>query len=108
MTMVIKLSFQAEKLEFQQLIDGEEKTRLLKKAIRRDHEEALREFIAKDASVKKVSRRELGISIAKKLSNGFIRAGHDVLNLSDRDTIRYNRVFHDVKGHKYLNKQIVE
>ena len=48
------------------------------------------------------------ISIAKKLSNGFIRSGHDVLDLSDRDIIRYNRVFPDVKGHKYLNKQILE
>jgi len=48
------------------------------------------------------------ISIAKKLSNGFIRSGHDVLNLSDRDTVRYNRGFPDVKGLKYLNKQIVE
>ena len=48
------------------------------------------------------------ISIAKKLSNGFIRSGHDVLDLSDRDIIRYNRVFPDIKGHKHLNKQIVE
>ena len=31
------------------------------------------------------------ISIAKKLTNGFIRQGHDVINLSDRDTIRFNR-----------------
>lgn len=38
-----------ENLEFQQLIDGEEKTRLLKKAIRRDHDEATRKFIAADA-----------------------------------------------------------
>jgi len=48
------------------------------------------------------------ISIAKKLSNGFIRSGHDVLDLSDRDIVRYNRVFPSVKGHQYLNKHIVE
>ena len=48
------------------------------------------------------------ISIAKKLSNGFTRSGHDVLNLSDRDIIRYNRFFPKVNGHDYLNKQIVE
>ena len=48
------------------------------------------------------------ISIAKKLSNGFIRSGHDVLDLSDRDIIRYNRVFPNMNGFEYLNKQIVE
>ena len=48
------------------------------------------------------------ISIAKKLSNGFIRSGHDVLDLSDRDVVRYNRVFPGIKGHKYLNTQILE
>jgi len=48
------------------------------------------------------------ISIARKLSNGFIRSGHDVLDLSDRDIVRYNRVFSDVKGLNYLNKQIIE
>jgi len=31
------------------------------------------------------------ISIAKKLSNGFTRLGHDVTNISDRDIIKYNR-----------------
>ena len=48
------------------------------------------------------------ISIAKKLSNGFIRSGHDVLDLSDRDIVRYNRLFPDMNGFQYLNKQIVE
>ena len=48
------------------------------------------------------------ISIAKKLTNGFIRSGHDVLDLSDRDIVRYNRIFPDINGFKYLNKQIVE
>ena len=48
------------------------------------------------------------ISIAKKLSNGFIRSGHDVLDLSDRDVVRYNRIFPNVDGYNYLNKQIIE
>jgi len=48
------------------------------------------------------------ISIAKKLSNGFIRSGHDVLDLSDRDIVRYNRIFPNVDGYNYLNKQIIE
>jgi len=48
------------------------------------------------------------ISIAKKLSNGFIRSGHDVLDLSDRDVVRYNRVFPNVNGYNFLNKHILE
>ena len=48
------------------------------------------------------------ISIAKKLSNGFTRSCHDVLDLSDRDVIRYNRIFPNVNGYNYLNKQILE
>ena len=48
------------------------------------------------------------ISIAKKLSNGFIRSGHDVLDLSDRDIVRYNRIFPNINGYNYLNKQIIE
>ena len=48
------------------------------------------------------------ISIAKKLSNGFIRSGHDVLDLSDRDVVRYNRIFPNIDGYNYLNKQIIE
>ncbi len=48
------------------------------------------------------------ISIAKKLSNGFIRLGNDVLDLSDRDIVRYNRTFPKINGYDYLNKQIIE
>ena len=43
------------------------------------------------------------ISIAKKLTNGFIRQGHDVINLSDRDTIRFNRYLSGKSGIDYLN-----
>jgi len=48
------------------------------------------------------------ISIAKKLANGFIRNGHDVINLSDRDVGKYNKSFRDFKGKKYLNTMIYE
>ena len=48
------------------------------------------------------------ISIAKKLSNGFIRLGHDVTNLSDRDTIRFNRYVTAKSGVDYLNKLFYE
>ncbi len=48
------------------------------------------------------------ISIAKKLSNGFIRNGHDVINLSDRDVGKFNKSFRDFKGKKYLNNMIYQ
>ena len=48
------------------------------------------------------------ISIAKKLSNGFIRNGHDVINLSDRDVGKFNKTFRDFKGKKYLNNMIYQ
>lgn len=43
------------------------------------------------------------ISIAKKLTNGLIRQGHDVINLSDRDTIKFNRYISGKSGINYLN-----
>ena len=43
------------------------------------------------------------ISIAKKITNGLIRRGHDVVNLSDRDTIRFNRYISGKSGVDYLN-----
>ena len=48
------------------------------------------------------------ISIAKKISNGLIRLGHDVINISDRDTIRFNRNIAANTGIKYLNKLFIE
>ena len=48
------------------------------------------------------------ISIAKKISNGLIRLGHDVVNISDRDTIRFNRTVSAKTGVNYLNKLFLE
>ena len=48
------------------------------------------------------------ISIAKKISNGLIRLGHDVINISDRDTIRFNRTVSAKTGINYLNKLFIE
>jgi len=39
----------------------------------------------------KLNHRLYNISLGKKFSNGFIRNGHDVLEVSDRDYIRNNR-----------------
>ena len=39
----------------------------------------------------KLNHRLYNISLGKKFTNGFIRNGHDVLEISDRDFIRQNR-----------------
>ena len=41
----------------------------------------------------KLNHRLYNISLGKKFSNGFIRNGHDVLEISDRDFIKNNRSF---------------
>ena len=48
------------------------------------------------------------ISIAKKISNGLIRLGHDVVNISDRDTIKFNRSITAKAGIKFLNNLFIE
>ena len=42
-------------------------------------------------SGQKLSHRLYNISLGKKFTNGFIRNGHDVLEISDRDFIKQNR-----------------
>ena len=56
----------------------------------------------------RLSNRLYFISIAKKLSNGFIRLGHDVTNMSDRDIIKFNRNIANKSGINYLNKLFYE
>ncbi len=41
----------------------------------------------------KLNHRLYNISVGKKFTNGFIRNGHDVLEISDRDFIKQNRNF---------------
>ena len=41
----------------------------------------------------KLNHRLYNISLGKKFSNGFVRNGHDVLEISDRDFLRDNRSF---------------
>ena len=48
------------------------------------------------------------ISIAKKISSGLIKLGHDVINLSDRDIIKFNRYISGKSGIDYLNKLLFE
>jgi glycosyltransferase involved in cell wall biosynthesis len=44
-------------------------------------------------SGQKLNHRLYNISLGKKFTNGFIRNGHDVLEISDRDFIKQNRNF---------------
>ena len=49
------------------------------------------------------------LSIAKKLTNGLIRIGHDVINISDRDVVRLNRGLRNFnKGSDYLDNLLLE
>jgi len=52
----------------------------------------------------KLNHRLYNISIGKKFTNGFIRNGHDVLEISDRDFIKYSRTL----SFKNTNKQFQE
>jgi len=47
------------------------------------------------------------VSIGQKLSRGFVRSGHSVLNFSDRDMMRIGRGVFDIFGRKSLNKKII-
>ncbi len=41
-----------------------------------------------------------------RLNNGFIKQGHNVLSLSDRDLVSFSKSFRDPSGGKYLNKLV--
>ena len=48
----------------------------------------------------------LHYNTGKRINNGFIRLGHNVLSLSDRDTISQSKSLTDLSGIKTLNKKI--
>ena len=55
------------------------------------------------------ANRLYNISIAKKISNGLIRNGHDVIDISDRDVVRLNRGLRNInKGLDYFNNLLLE
>ena len=55
------------------------------------------------------ANRLYNISIAKKISNGLIRNGNDVINISDRDIVRLNRGLKNInRGFDYLNELLLE
>ena len=49
----------------------------------------------------------LHYNTSKRLNNGFIRNGHNVLSISDRDIQYYNKSVTDLNGVKNLNKKII-
>jgi len=56
----------------------------------------------------KLNHRLYNISIGKKFSNGFVRNGHDVLEISDRDYIKNNRSLNFFSTKNTFQKYLVE
>ena len=56
----------------------------------------------------KLNHRLYNISLGKKFTNGFIRNGHDVLEISDRDYIRQVRNFSFKSGSKKFQDYLIE
>ena len=50
----------------------------------------------------------LHYNTSKRLNNGFIRNGHNVLSVSDRDIIYYNKSISDFTGIKKFNEKVFE
>ena len=50
----------------------------------------------------------LHYNTGRRLNNGFIRNGHNVLSISDRDIIHNNKGFKDLSGKKTLEGKIIE
>ena len=56
----------------------------------------------------KLDHRLYNISLGKKFSNGFVRNGHDVLEISDRDFIKNNRSFTFKSTRDIFQKHLIE
>jgi hypothetical protein len=56
----------------------------------------------------KLNHRLYNISLGKKFTNGFIRNGHDVLEMSDRDFIRQNRNLSLINSEKKFQHYLIE
>ena len=48
----------------------------------------------------------LHYNTGRRLNNGFLRLGHNVLTISDRDLIHENKTFKDLSGIKSLQHKI--
>ena len=49
----------------------------------------------------------LQYNTGRRINNGFIRLGHNVLTISDRDIINNNRKFNDINGKKTLKNRVI-
>ena len=56
----------------------------------------------------KLNHRLFNISLGKKFSNGFVRNGHDVLEISDRDFLRNNKSFSLIPNKSNFQKFLIE
>ena len=56
----------------------------------------------------KLNHRLYNISIGKKFTNGFIRNGHDVLEISDRDFIKQNRTLSFQNTNSKFQEYLIE
>lgn len=50
----------------------------------------------------------LHYNTGRRLNNGFIRSGHNVLTISDRDVLKQNKTFTDIKGKTFLNEKLIK
>ena len=56
----------------------------------------------------KLNHRLYNISLGKKFTNGFIRNGHDVLEISDRDYIKNNKSFSLIPNKNNFQKYLID
>ena len=56
----------------------------------------------------KLNHRLFNISLGKKFTNGFIRNGHDVLEISDRDYLRSNKSFNIIPNKANFQKYLID
>ncbi len=56
----------------------------------------------------KLNHRLYNISLGKKFTNGFVRNGHDVLEISDRDYLRNNKSFSLVPNKINFQKYLID
>ena len=50
----------------------------------------------------------LHYNTGRRINNGFIRNGHNILTISDRDAVHYQKNISDLNGKKALQKKILE
>ncbi len=86
------------------LIDGVRKKYLIKKI------NILNKKVLKIMHITNFNYRfdgRLHYNTGRRINNGFVRLGHNVLTLSDRDILHNNKNLNDLKGSKSLQKSVL-